>query len=302
MFLIPVLQQTIMNKGIIVKAVSGFYYVAALDTVFECKARGNFRYSKISPIVGDRVEFTKLSENRGVVESVLPRKNCLDRPLVANIDKLIIVSSYTNPAPDLYMIDRLTAIAAFNDIKPVIVFNKSDTGDFTEYARIYRNAGFNTYVVSALNPDSLTDLKGEYKNSVCAMAGNSGVGKSSLLNMLFNELTLKTGEVSTALGRGKHTTRHTQLFSHSLGGFVADTPGFSSIDQVKNQYEFKKNLDTCFTDFRPYIHSCRFTNCTHTCEKGCGLLEALSSGKIEKSRHESYVALVNVLKDINSWK
>lgn len=290
------------TTGTIIKAISGFYYVAIGDKVIECKARGSFRQSKISPVVGDRVSVSLLSNDTGVVESILPRKNCLSRPAIANIDKLFIISSYQNPSPDLYMIDRLTAIAVFNGIKPIIVFNKSDIGDFSEFERIYKNAGFNTYVVSAKHADTLSELKHEFKNCVCAMAGNSGVGKSSLLNSLFGNLSLKTGEVSTALGRGKHTTRHVQLYSVSLGGLVADTPGFSSIDQFDNQLELKNNLPNCFTDFLPYLYSCKFTSCRHVCEKGCSLIDAVKCGKVEKTRHNSYVKMVEELKSINSWK
>lgn len=291
-----------IKSGVIVKAVSGFYYVVSGDAVFECKARGNFRHTKISPIVGDRVEFVIVHENCGVVEKILPRKNCLSRPVIANIDKLIIVSSFSNPAPDTYLIDRMTAIAVFSGIKPVIVFNKSDMGDFSEYECIYKNAGFDTYVVSANDTKSLLPLKAEFKGSVCAMAGNSGVGKSSILNALFNELNLKTGEVSVALGRGRHTTRHTELFMNSLGGFVADTPGFSSIAQLDNQLEFKRDLSYCFSDFLPYLEKCRFSSCTHICEKGCGVIAAVESGNIEITRHDSYVKLFNELKNVADWQ
>ena len=287
--------------GTVVKAISGFYYVAAGNKVFECKARGNFRHSKISPIVGDKVNISVLPDERGIIEDIEDRKNCLNRPIIANIDKLIIVSSYTNPAPDLYMIDRLTAVAVFNNIMPIIVFNKSDTGDFTEFASIYKNAGLNTYIVSANDKDSVKNLKYEFVDSVCAMAGNSGVGKSSLINALFEGFNLKTGEVSTALGRGKHTTRHTELFKNSLGGFVADTPGFSSIEQVDNLYNFKIKLPQTFKDFLPFINTCKFNNCTHTTEKGCSVLEALKDGKIQKSRHDSYCRLFLELKNINNW-
>ena len=287
--------------GIITKAISGFYYVLADKNVFQCKARGNFRHSKISPIVGDGVEISVAAQNNGTVERILPRKNCLSRPLIANIDKLIIVSAFETPAPDTFIIDRLTAIAVYNRIKPVIVFNKSDKGDLSKFERIYKNAGFNTYTVSAKHPETLDEIKCEFENCVCAMTGNTGVGKSSILNTLFGELSLKTGEVSKALGRGKHTTRHTELFFHSLGGFVADTPGFSSVEQTENLYDFKQNLAVCFEDFLPYLDDCKFSSCSHICEKGCGVLAALNDGKIEKTRHDSYVALMNELKNINKW-
>ncbi|MBO4433749.1 MAG: ribosome small subunit-dependent GTPase A [Clostridia bacterium] len=289
-----------LKSGIIVKAVSGFYYVDSSDYVYQCKARGNFRHSKVSPIVGDLVKFSVSNDNTGVVDEILPRKNELTRPVIANIDKIVIVSSAQNPAPDTYLIDRLTALSVFENIEPIIVFNKSDISDFGNLPNIYKNAGFNTYVVSARHTETLTQLKNEFKNCVCAMAGNSGVGKSSLINALFGDLNLKTGEVSTALGRGRHTTRHTELFKNELGGFIADTPGFSSVAAAPNIIEFKENLVTCFKDFLPYLN-CRFTTCTHTCELGCGVLEALKEGKIEPTRHESYVALFNELKDIKSW-
>ena len=288
--------------GTVIKAISGFYYVSADETVFECKARGSFRLAKVSPIVGDMVEFRAEGENKGVIERILPRRNCLERPLVANIDKLIIVSSFATPAPDTYLIDRLSAIAVFNNIKPVIVFNKSDTGDFTEYYRIYKNAGFSVYVVSVFNPKELLPLKSEFKNCVCAMAGNTGVGKSSLLNALFPGFDLKTGEVSNALGRGRHTTRHTELLKNASGGFVIDTPGFSSIEQIERRYEFKQKLCDCFEDFLPFSGSCRFSDCTHISEMGCGVLAAVESGKIEKSRHNSYVMLFEELKGANNWE
>ncbi|MBO4694164.1 MAG: ribosome small subunit-dependent GTPase A [Clostridia bacterium] len=290
------------QTGVIVKAISGFYYVSCLNRIFECKARGNFRHSEISPIVGDKVSFDIISHNSGVIVEILPRKSALSRPLIANIDKIIIVSAFKNPSPDTYLIDRLTAIAVYNNITPVIVFNKSDTGDFSEFERIYKNAGFNTYIVSALFRDSLNELKNEFQDCICAMCGNSGVGKSSLINALFDGFSLKTAEVSISLGRGKHTTRHTELFENDVGGFVADTPGFSSIEQRDNLYDFKQNLVRCFPDFMPYYGNCAFSDCTHTCEPGCGILDALNSGLIEKTRHLSYTALSGELKSVTGWQ
>ncbi len=288
-------------NGIIIKAISGFYYVSSGKTVYECKARGSFRKAGVSPVVGDKVEFSLVDSTHGTVESVCERRNLIIRPLVANIDKLFIVSAYATPAPDTLMIDRLTAIAVYNGIEPIIVFNKCDMGDFSELERIYKAAGFKTYTVSAAENIGIDCLRDEMRNCICAFAGNSGVGKSSILNALFPELSLKTGEVSEKLGRGRHTTRHTELFFHNAEGFVADTPGFSSVEEGLLTYDFKLRLAECFPDFADYTVGCRFTSCTHTCEKGCALLDAIKDSKVQESRHQSYVALFEELKNLNSW-
>lgn len=288
--------------GRIIKAISGFYYVALDDCVVECKARGNFRRQGITPLVGDFAEVTLSDSNHGIVEKINDRKNSLLRPTIANIDKLFIVSSYSTPSPDLLMIDRLTAICAYNEIEPIIVFNKSDMGDFSEYISIYQKSGFKCFSVSALTGEGIEDIKKELCDCVSAFSGNSGVGKSSLLNALFgDELRLQTGEVSDKLGRGRHTTRHTELFRHKLGGFVADTPGFSSVESNNGNYDFKEHLAECFIDFNSYTDNCKFTSCTHTCEKGCSVLEAVADGKLSKTRHDSYVALFEELKDLKQW-
>ena len=223
------------------------------------------------------------------------------RPIIANIDKLFIVSSYTTPKPDAVMIDRLTATCVFNNIEPIIVFNKCDMGSFDDWVKIYKNSGFKTYVVSALTNDGIEDIKNEVRNCISAFAGNSGVGKSSILNAVFSDLMLKTGEVSDKLGRGRHTTRHTQLFKNNYGGYVADTPGFSSIDIQNNTYEFKTHLTECFPDINKFVGNCKFTSCTHICEKGCKVLEAVENGLVEISRHNSYKTIYNELKDVEKW-
>lgn len=289
------------KKGILIKAISGFYYVSCDGNVYECKARGNFRKAGVSPVVGDMVEFSSLDNTHGIVEQITPRKNLFNRPLVANIDKLFIVSAYSTPAPDTLMIDRLTALAVYNNIEPIIVFNKSDMGSFDEFYSIYTKSGFKTYVVSARENIGIDDLKVEMQNSVCAFSGNSGVGKSSILNALFPELNLKTGEVSDKLGRGRHTTRHTELFFVGDGAYVVDTPGFSTVDTNEDLYQFKLSLAECFTDFNQFLGDCKFTTCSHTSEKGCAVIDAVKEGKIQKSRHDSYVALWSELKDITSW-
>ncbi len=287
--------------GILIKAISGFYYVSCDGKVYECKARGNFRNAGISPVVGDMVEFDLTDSTHGVVQKICKRKNLLIRPLVANIDKLFIVSAYSTPAPDTLMIDRLSALAVFNNIKPIIVFNKSDMGDFSKFYDIYSKSGFKTYVVSAKEDIGIDKLKLEMQNSVCAFSGNSGVGKSSLLNALFSELNLKTGEVSDKLGRGRHTTRHTELFFVGDGAYVVDTPGFATVDTNENLFDFKQSLAECFPDFVEHLGECKFSSCSHTCEKGCKILEAVNTGKIQKSRHDSYVALYSELKNVEAW-
>ena len=270
------------------------------DKIYECKARGNFRKTGISPVVGDIVQISVSDSQHGVVEKIFERKNLLTRPSVANIDKLFIVSAYQLPSPDTLMIDRLTAIARFKGIEPVIVFNKCDMGDFEELRRVYLNSGFKTYVVCALSQLGTENIKSEIENCVCAFAGNSGVGKSSLLNAMFPDLKLKTNDVSQKLGRGKHTTRHTELFCAG-GGYIADTPGFAAIDITDDTYEFKCSLADSFYDFSDYKDECKFNSCTHTCEKGCAVIEAVKAGKIEATRHESYKKIFEQLKDVKAW-
>lgn len=287
--------------GIIIKALSGFYYVKTEYGIYTCKARGNLRQKGISPLVGDRVEITASPDFTGAVESIMPRKTFLRRPPVANIEKLFILSSYENPAPNTTVIDKLTVIARHNGIEPIIVFNKSDMGDFGEYIKIYQNAGFKTFAVSALNGVGIDAVKEELKDSISAFTGNSGVGKSSLLNALLEDDIIKTGDVSEKLGRGRHTTRHTEIYPLSFGGFVADTPGFSSLE-AGDDFALKEHLAECFEDFGDYIYECQFASCSHTKEKGCAVIKAVNEGKIEKTRHESYVAMFEELKDLKTWQ
>lgn len=287
--------------GKLIKAISGFYYIESEGNIYECKARGVLRKQGETPVVGDNVEFSLNDDGKGVLESVLERKNLLVRPQVANIDKLFIVSSYTTPAPNTLLIDRLTAIAVYYDIEPIIVFNKTDLGDFSDLINIYKNAGFKVYAVSAKTMSGIDMLKNEISGCISAFTGNSGVGKSSLLNVIFDGLELKTGEVSEKLGRGRHTTRHNELFKHNLDGYVADTPGFSSLDSVYMGIDFRERLAECFLDFEPFLGGCKFTSCAHIKEKGCSVCEAVNNGDIEKTRHESYVSIREELKNLNSW-
>lgn len=287
--------------GKIVKALSGFYYVNNGNTVYECRARGNFRKSGISPLVGDTAEFEPLPDNTGTVTAINQRKSFLLRPPVANIDRLFIVSAHDNPSPNTFLIDKITAIALWSGIEPVVVFNKCDVGDFEELRRIYSSIPFLTLTVSAKTGEGLDRLREELKGRTSAFTGNSGVGKSSILNALYPNLALPTGNISEKLGRGKHTTRHTELFSLPQGGYVADTPGFSSVGYEGFEYDFKEKLVQSFPDIDAYSDNCRFSSCTHTCEKGCNVIKAINDGLINESRHNSYVALFNEFKEFKPW-
>lgn len=290
-----------VKQGILLKAIAGFYYVEAGDSIYECKARGIFRKNNMSPTVGDRLAFEIVSEGKGVITEILPRKNLLIRPQVANIDRLFIVSSHDTPVPSALVIDRLTAIACENDIEPIIVFNKVDLGTMSYWKDLYTSAGFKTILSSGANGKGCDEIKALISGKISAFTGNSGVGKSSILNKILPELNLKTGEISEKLGRGRHTTRHVELFP-AFGGYVADTPGFSSLDIEKTMPLKKENLQFTFPDFNDWLGECRFTSCTHTGEKGCAVAQAVLDGKIQQSRLDSYRMIYNEIKDIKEWE
>ncbi len=285
-------------EGILTKAIAGFYYVEAGSGVFTCKAKGAFRKNGDKPLVGDRV---MIDADSCVVTDILERRNSLLRPPVANVDRLFIVSSYKTPSPNALSIDKLTVIAEQNGIEPVIVFNKSDLGDFDEWIKIYKGAGFRCLTVSAVKQNGCSEIIPLLSGGISVFTGNSGVGKSSILNCFLPEQRLKTGEISEKLGRGRHTTRHTELFK-VYGGYVADTPGFSSLDTERTINCEEDNLCDYFREFRDYIADCQFTSCTHRVEKGCAVLKAVEQGKISLIRHNSYVTIYNELKEINKWK
>ena len=291
-----------MVEGIIIKALSGFYYVNTDSAVIECHARGLFRKNSDSPLVGDNVKIEILSDGTGVIKEILPRRNFLLRPPIANIDKIFIVSSYSTPAPNTFVIDSMTAIAEDKGITPVIVFNKCDVGAFDDIVSVYKKSGFPVYVVSAAENIGIDELKREFKGCVSVFAGNTGVGKSSILNAVYSDLSLKTGEVSEKLGRGRHTTRHVELYPVAGGGFVADTPGFSSLDIEESELIYKENLQFAFREFDRFIGQCKFTSCTHTGEKGCAVAEALKNGEISSSRYDSYKRLYTELSKYKDWE
>ncbi|MBQ9532139.1 MAG: ribosome small subunit-dependent GTPase A [Eubacterium sp.] len=291
-----------MAIGKIVKGIGGFYYVDADDVIYECKARGNFRNKNQSPLVGDNVEFSinENAENR--IEKIFERKNSLVRPPLANLDVLFIICSLVDPKINLQITDRLIAVAEYKNIEPVIVLTKTDLdGDYQKYIDIYEKAKIKAFVVDNTDFSGADEFKDLMSGKVCAFTGNTGVGKSTLLNNLFPELELETGETSKKLGRGKHTTRHSELYK-LCGGYIADTPGFSSLDIQRYDKILKEDLPQCFREFREYLGDCRFNSCTHINDKGCAVCRALEEGKISPSRHSSYVAMYNEVKDIKEWQ
>lgn len=289
-------------NGIIIKGIGGFYYVEAADgIVYECKARGVFRKEKITPLAGDRVEITVESNNKNSIDKILERRNFFKRPPIANVDTLVIVSSVCDPRPNLLIIDRLTAVASYKNVEPIIVFTKDDLQSANEFVKIYTNAGFKTFAVSNETGEGIEKVKSIIDGGITVFTGNSGVGKSSLINRMHPDFCLETGEISRKLGRGRHTTRHVELFKVG-SGYIADTPGFSSLDFETNDLIKKDELAFCFPDFAYYIGSCRFSTCAHVNDKGCSLVEAVKSGDVERTRHESYVTMYNEVKDIKDWQ
>lgn len=291
-----------MSEGRIQKALSGFYYVDTGGGLLTCRARGKFRKEGVSPLVGDLVEVRELGNGEGVVDRILPRRNFFTRPAVANIDQLVVIASAAVPRTDPFLIDRVAAIAALKGCETVVLLNKCDLDPADELYEIYHKAGFRTLRVSAETGEGLEEVKEVIKGRLSAFTGNSGVGKSSILNALDPDFRLKVGEISDALGRGRHTTRHVELYRLGFGAEVMDSPGFSSFETEELNLELKRRLPETFREFEPYLDDCRFVGCSHTKEKGCAVLDALKQGKIQRSRHESYLRLYEELKPLKDWQ
>lgn len=288
--------------GRIVKALSGFYSVDTGENTLVCRARGKFRKEGVTPLVGDRAVCTALGGGEGVIEELLPRRNAFERPAVANIDQLVIVVSEALPRAEPYVIDRMTAIAALKGCDVLICVNKCDLASGEWLRDYYARAGYPVLRVSAATEEGLETLEEQISGKLNAFTGNSGVGKSSILNALDPRFCLRVGEVSHALGRGRHTTRHVELYRLASGAEIIDTPGFSSFDTDSLSLELKRRLPEAFPDFAPYLGNCRFAGCSHTKEAGCAVLDALRGGKLVPGRHESYVRLHGELKDIREWE
>ena len=287
------------RTGTIRKALSGFYYVQCGDDLVTCRARGILRHRKLSPLVGDRVSITVQPDGSGSLDEILPRRNAFQRPAAANLDQLVIIASGAIPVTDPFLLDRIIALAESKDCRPVLCINKWDLVQAEELYSIYTGAGIPTLKLSAVTGQGIEELRALLAGKTSAFTGNSGVGKSSILNALEPDFRLATGEISEKLGRGRHTTRHVELFP-AAGGLIADTPGFSSFED--DQLLEKERLQTCFREFAPYLDQCRFIGCAHVREKGCAVLEAVEEGKIHPSRHRSYVRLYELAREVKPWE
>ncbi len=290
------------NDGIIIKSSGGFYYVELSDgTIIECRAKGKFRKLNLSPLVGDNVSVEYGTDLKGTVVSINDRINSFIRPPVANIDRFIIISSVVSPEPNLYIIDKLTALSYFHDVKPLVIFTKCDLDESDRYTEIYNRSGIESFGVSVMSCMNLDRFRDIISSGFSVLTGNTGVGKSSLLNACDPSLNLATGEISDALGRGRHTTRTVEMFRVS-GGRVMDTPGFSSLDGRDGEIIRKEQLAYCFPEFEAYTDDCRFPDCSHLNDKGCAVREAVSKTLIPISRYESYKQMYEDVKDLPDWK
>lgn len=286
----------------IVKALSGFYYVNTGSELVECKARGKFRLDGTSPLVGDRVSLSVDANGKGRIEQVEERSNWFIRPAVANIDALVFIAANTNPITDPFLVDRVSVIAAEAGCELIICVNKTDVDPGDELYDIFTKAGFKVVRTSAETGLGMDELLEAISGKICAFTGNSGVGKSSILNKLLPGVHIETGEVSEKLGRGKHTTRHVQLYELGKGTYVADTPGFASFEIEMMKVISKEQLQYDFIDFAPYIGKCRFNDCAHLKEPGCAVTEALEQGHIVPSRYKSYQRLYELSAQHKPWE
>ena len=291
-----------MADGVISKALSGFYYVSYEGGLLECKARGRYRLDGTSPLVGDRVQCSLDQHGKGRIDKVEPRRNWFIRPAVANIDAMVFVAANTNPVTDPFLVDRVSVIAADADCQLILCINKADIDPGDQLYSTFTAAGFPVVRTSAETGQGMEELRAAIDGKICAFTGNSGVGKSSILNKLLPGAAIPTGEVSEKLGRGKHTTRHVELYSLGGGTYVADTPGFASFDVEMMNPIPKEQLKYDFIDFEPYLGRCRFNDCAHLKEPGCAVTQALDQGKLMPSRYRSYVRLYELSAQHKSWE
>ena len=286
------------KTGLIIKSIGGLYTVESPDGIYECVARGIFRKEGRSPCVGDTVTFS----DEKVIKDILPRRNHIIRPPLANLDQLIFVVSVCEPAPNLLLLDKFIAIAEYKNIKPVVVITKVDLDRSDNIFSVYTKVDIDVVIIDYTDDSTVQKLKSMLAGKISAFTGNSGVGKSTLLNAIDSTLGIKTGEISKKLGRGRHTTRESQLYKLEGGGYIADTPGFSTFETNKYDIIKKEELSACFTEFSDFSGNCRFSDCSHTCEKGCAVIQAVKDGLIPESRHESYCQMYEEAKAIKDWE
>ena len=291
-----------MTEGVIIKALSGFYYVQAGDELLSCKARGKFRLDGTSPLVGDRVFCSRDGAGGARVDRVAERRNWFVRPAVANVDALVFVAANVNPITDPFLIDRVSVIAAEADCELIVCVNKTDLDSGEQLRRIYGRAGFPVVATSAQTGDGIEALRSLLRGKISAFTGNSGVGKSSLLNRLLPGVSVPTAQVSEKLGRGKHTTRHVELFRLEENTYIADTPGFASFELEMMNPIPKEQLQYDFPEFSPYLGNCRFQDCSHRREPDCAVREAVSAGAIDENRYRSYLRLYELSAQQKSWE
>lgn len=291
-----------MTEGVIIKALSGFYYVQAGNELLSCKARGKFRLDGTSPLVGDRVFCSPDGAGGARVDRVAERRNWFVRPAVANVDALVFVAANVNPITDPFLIDRVSVIAAEADCELIVCVNKTDLDSGEQLCRIYGRAGFPVVATSAQTGDGIEALRSLLRGKISAFTGNSGVGKSSLLNRLLPGVSVPTAQVSEKLGRGKHTTRHVELFRLEENTYIADTPGFASFELEMMKPIPKEQLQYDFPEFSPYLGNCRFQDCSHRREPDCSVREAVSAGAIDENRYRSYLRLYELSAQQKSWE
>lgn len=289
-------------NGVIMRALSGFYYVRAEGSLIRCRARGRFRLDGCSPLVGDRVRITQNRDGTGSIDEILPRKNFFGRPAVANVDYLVMILSAALPVTDPYLADRITVRCEKNRCGVLLAVNKCDLNPGYELRKIYESTGYGVFPVSAATGEGVSALRAAIEGKVCCFTGNSGVGKSSLINALAPGLAIPTGEVSEKLGRGRHTTRHVELFDIGGGTLLGDTPGFASFGDETEAPIFPEELAGLFPEFAPYLDGCRFDDCTHRAEPGCALRAAAERGDIHPSRYGSYLRLYEEASRLKRWE
>lgn len=292
-----------IEQGLVIRGIGGLYCVETAPGVrIECRARGRLRRDGLQIMAGDHVRVIRQETGLAVIDEILPRKNALQRPAVANIDTLVVIASAAPPVTQPFLIDKVSAIAGHKGIDMLVCINKCDLQRSDALAEIYRKAGFEVLYTSAHSGEGIDELRARLQCGVFVLTGNSGVGKSSMINKIDPAWSAQTGAISEKIGRGRQTTRHIELYRLPGGAYIADTPGFSSFDVERMDLVLKDDLQHAFREFAPYIPRCRYRGCTHRTEQGCAVRQALAEGEISQSRYDSYCMLFDSMKDVHAWE